>query len=450
MFLSAMRSHADAVRAEYGLHYEVLNSSERLDTYEDKLTRVLACHPQVKTITTYEIEDHFFRDRMARFCQENTIELEVVDSPGFLISTEEFTQYNQHVKKPFMHTFYQRQRKAFDILVDEGGQPLGGQWSFDQDNRKKLPRDLQLPGLPQINHTEHTSEVIEMVNNHFPDHPGRTTNFNWATTRPQVLSLMQTFFEDRFALFGPYEDAIDRKEAFLFHSTLSPYINMGLITPGEVVEAAIEHAQNHDVPLPSLEGFVRQVIGWREFMRGIYHQYDDRLNVNYFNHRRQMNPCWYDGTTGIDPLDDSIKKALENGYTHHIERLMVLGNLMLLCELNPEEVYKWFMEMYVDSADWVMAPNVFGMSQYADGGIFSTKPYIGGANYILKMSNYSKNATWPAVVTGLYWRFIIKHYDLFKSNPRMSMMTRALDKMGTEQKEAHVSIAEAFIEKVTH
>ncbi|MEM9340197.1 MAG: FAD-binding domain-containing protein, partial [Bacteroidota bacterium] len=247
---------------------------------------------------------------------------------------------------------------------------------------------------------------------------------------------------------GPYEDAIDKDHTFIFHSVLSPYLNLGLITPDEIIDKALEFAGEKDTHFPSVEGFVRQIIGWREFIRGIYHEYDDQLNINYFDHHRKMKPCWYNGTTGIPAIDDSICKALKYGYTHHIERLMVLGNVMLLCELAPDEVYRWFMEMYVDSADWVMAPNVYGMSQYADGGTFATKPYIGGANYIKKMSNYGAGE-WETVINGLYWRFIDQNRDTFAKNQRMSMMVSTLKKMDEMKRSKLFQAAASFIDRVT-
>jgi deoxyribodipyrimidine photolyase-related protein len=334
------------------------------------------------------------------------------------------------------------------VLVDQSGSPEKGQWSFDAENRKKLPKGIHIPEIPKLNSTNHTQEVIKLVNEKFPEHPGDTTNFNWATTREQVLHLTELFFKERFDQFGPYEDAIDEKGVFLFHSVLSPYLNMGLINPKELLDTTLAHYRKNNTHFPSVEGFVRQIIGWREFIRGIYHEYDDQLNVNYFNHHREMKPCWYEGTTGIAPLDDSIQKAIKHGYTHHIERLMILGNVMLLCEIHPDEVYRWFMEMYIDSADWVMAPNVFGMSQFADGGIFATKPYIGGANYIRKMSRYPKG-DWEDVVNGLYWRFIARNEATFVKNQRMSMMVSTLRKMNPEKKEHLLNAAEAFIERTT-
>ena len=447
LFLSAMRSHADDIRKKYDLHYKKIEDGFD-STFFEELSKVIEQH-SINELITYEVEDHFFEKATKEFCDNHGVTLKIVDSPGFLNTKEDFRNYLKGVKKPFMHTFYQQQRKRRNILMIDDSEPLHGKWSFDEDNRKKLPKGITIPYQPQHQWTDHTKEVITVINKYFGKHPGSTDNFLWATTREQVLLQLQSFLKDRFQEFGPYEDAIDKEQVFVFHSVLSPYINMGLITPQEVVDEVLEFASAHDVHYPSVEGFIRQVIGWREFMRGIYHEFDNQLQSNHFGHRRKMKDCWYQGTTGVPPLDDSIKKAEKYGYTHHIERLMILGNIMLLCELHPDEVYKWFMEMYVDSADWVMAPNVYGMSQFSDGGIFATKPYIGGSNYILKMSNYSKSGEWPDMVNGLYWRFIYVNRETFIKNPRMSMMVRTLDKMDETKKEKIMKLAEKFINQVT-
>ncbi|MEO9870734.1 cryptochrome/photolyase family protein [Ekhidna sp.] len=448
LFLSAMRSHAEEIEKKHQLTYHQLTKQNQKKSYEDKLKETIDSYADIQEIVTYDIEDHFFEKRIKDFCKKEKLRLTIVDSPGFITSKEKFKKFNEDYK-PFMQTFYKQQRKDLGVLLEEDNEsPINGSWSFDDENRKKLPNDIIIPDQPTSHPTEHTEEIKKLVSELFSDHPGSTENFHWATTRRQVLYLLNDFLKERFNDFGPYEDAIDSKETFVFHSVLSPYINMGLVTPDEVVDKAIEYYQENDTHFSSVEGFVRQIIGWREFMRGIYHEYDEKLNTNHFDHQRKMKSCWYDGTTGIPPLDDSIKKAMKYGYTHHIERLMILGNIMLLCELDPDEVYKWFMEMYVDSADWVMAPNVYGMSQYADGGIFATKPYIGGANYIKKMSDYGKG-DWEDTVNGLYWRFIEENLETFANNQRMSMMVATLRKMNTEKKEKIFKAAEKFIRRVT-
>jgi len=431
LFLAAMRSHHDEISKDYPVKYWKLTNANQEMSYEGKLEETLQTYSQIDTLITYDIEDHFFDKRLRKFCKKMNLTLKVVDSPGFITTKQEFgTHLKEH--KPYMHTFYQWQRKRLDILVDENKKPLHSKWSFDSENRKKLPENIQIPPQPESDPTEHTREVAKLIENLFAEHPGDTKNFNWATTRRAALYRLDDFLKNRFEKFGPYEDAIDQKRNWLFHSVLSPYLNMGLITPDEVVDKAVEYAEKNDIHYPSLEGFVRQIVGWREFMRGMYHTHD--LAKNHFNHKRKMKKCWYEGTTGIPPLDDSIQKAVTHGYTHHIERLMILGNIMLLTGLHPDEVYRWFMEMYVDSSDWVMVPNVYGMSQFADGGTFATKPYIGGSNYILKMSNYSKGE-WTDTVDGLYWQFIEHNRNLFKNNQRMRMMVSMLDKMNTDKKD---------------
>ena len=448
LYLSSMRSHAEEIRKEHDLAYYSLTKDNFSQSYEDKLEACLKDNAGIEQVTMYVIEDKFFDKRMRKFFKKKDLEFTTVASPGFLTTHDDFGDYLQRSKKPFMQYFYVEQRKRFNLLLEEEDKPVGGKWSYDDQNRKKLPKDIRIPDQPHSGWTEHTEEVAKLVNEHFSQHPGSSENFNWATTRRQALHRLQDFLKSRFEQFGPYEDAIDSERNFLFHSVLSPYMNLGLITPDEVLDTALEFAEENDVHLPSVEGFVRQIAGWREFMRGMYRHYD--LEGNHFNHKRKLADCWYDGSTGVPPLDDSIKRAIRDGYTHHIERLMVLGNIMLLSEIHPDEVYRWFMEMFVDSSDWVMVPNVYGMSQFADGGTFATKPYIGGANYISKMSDYRKKGDWADEIDGLYWRFIDKNRKLFGSNPRMSMMTSMFDKMKSDKKERLMKAAQNFIKRTSH
>jgi len=215
-----------------------------------------------------------------------------------------------------------------------------------------------------------------------------------------------------------------------------------------VIDQAIKYAKANDVPLNSTEGFVRQILGWREFIRGVYEvKGTEERTQNFWNFSRKIPPSFYDGTTGIEPIDDTIKKVLKTGYAHHIERLMILGNFMVLCEFDPDDVYQWFMELFIDAYDWVMVPNVYGMSLFADGGMMSTKPYISSSNYIMKMSNYKKG-TWQETWDGLFWTFMDQHRDFFLSNPRLGMLIRTFDKMSTERKEQHLKNAEQFLMRI--
>jgi len=447
LFLSAMRSHAETIEKDYPLKYWQLSAENQSLTYEDKLEQTVGQYTSIQEVVTYTLEDHFFDQRIREFCRKKGLQLSFVDSPGFINTIDDFQEYVDRSKKPFMQVFYKEQRKKLGILMD-GDEPKGGSWSYDTENRKKLPKNIYIPPQPESEVTAHTEEISQLINELFPEHPGNTDNFNWATTRRQALYRLNNFLEERFQEFGPYEDAIDSQRNFLFHSVLSPYLNLGLITPDEVLDKALEYAEEHKVHLPSVEGFVRQIMGWREFMRGMYHTHD--LKGNFFKHQRKLKKCWYEGTTGVPPLDHSIKRVVRDAYTHHIERLMVLGNIMLLAEVHPDEVYKWFMELFIDSSDWVMVPNVYSMSQFADGGTFATKPYIGGANYISKMSDFSKKREWADEVDGLYWRFINKNRKLFASNPRMSMMVSMFDKMNDDKRDRLMAAADNFIRRTTN
>ena len=251
-------------------------------------------------------------------------------------------------------------------------------------------------------------------------------------------------------MFGDYEDAVDQSNNILFHSALSPYLNLGIITPEIILDRILASHKKKKIRINSLEGYIRQVIGWREFMRGIYQNFDNKLETgNFFKHNRKMKPSWYEGNTGLPPLDYAIKNANDHGWSHHIERLMILSNIMNLCEIKPIFVYKWFMEMFVDSSDWVMSPNVYGMGLFSDGGIFATKPYICGSSYFLKMMDFKKG-DWCNIMDGLYWRFINKNRKFFLKNPRLSMMVRIYDKMNAPRKKMILAAADKFIKENTN
>lgn len=367
----------------------------------------------------------------------------------FLNSREEFKNYLSKSKKPFMATFYKEVRKKSGILMGSDGNPIGGKWSFDEDNRNKLPKNISIPKFPKINETNHTKKLKLIIEREFKNHPGSIDNFWFATEYDDVVKLLNFFIKEKSNLFGDYEDAVNQKDNILFHSALSPYINLGLITPEFVIQKVLDFHKKHKIRMNSLEGYIRQVIGWREFMRGIYQSYSQEMETgNFFKQSRKMKNSWYNGTTGLPPLDYAIKNAVNHGWSHHIERLMILSNIMNLCEIKPTIVYKWFMEMFVDSSDWVMVPNVYGMGLFSDGGIFATKPYICGSAYFMKMMDFKKGE-WCNVMDGLYWRFIDRNRKFFLKNPRLSMMVRIFDKMKPERKKLILTEAEKFIKQNT-
>lgn len=398
-----------------------------------------------KSIIYTDPTDFLLSKRLKAAGKEFNVALEEKETPNFLTKKGELEALITKNKSGyFMASFYKKQRKRLNLLMD-GDEPQGGQWSFDDENRKKLPKGHQTPEIykPQIN--DYVKEAIDYVEEHFSNNYGETTDFIYPVTHYQAEKWLDDFLENRMEKFGDFEDAIHTDESFMYHSLLTPALNIGLLTPEFVIERTMELHQKKSYPINCLEGFIRQIIGWREFMRGIYELEGvfERTN-NHWNHSRDIPESFWTGNTGIQPVDDTIKKVLKNAYNHHIERLMVMGNFMLLCEFNPDQIYQWFMEMYIDAYDWVMVPNVYGMTQYADGGLITTKPYISSSNYIKKMSNYGK-ADWCEIWDALYWRFMKVHEEEFSKNQRMGMMVSLLDRMDKEKLEAHLNTAEDFL-----
>ncbi len=390
-----------------------------------------------------ELDDSCLEKKLNSLAKELKIKLEISPSPGFLTELNEFQSIFKGKKDFRLDTFYIHQRKKLNLLLDEKGKPLGGKWSTDQENRKKLPKLFKVPQPTKFDKGKEVKEAISYVEKKYPKNPGNIDCFNYPITHAGAKKALKDFLENRLGYFGDYEDAIVQNELILFHSCLSPLINTGLLTPEVVIKEAIEYAQNHKVPLNSIEGFVRQIIGWREYIRGVYHAIGEKERVgNFFNHTKKMPKSFYTGTTGILPVDQTIKKLQGHAYLHHIERLMILGNFFLLCEIDPSEIYRWFMELFIDAYDWVMVPNIYGMSQYADGGMMSTKPYFSGSNYILKMSDYPKGE-WCEVWDALFWRFMIKHIKFFESQPRLSFLCKLAKKKKADKK--FLNLAETYL-----
>jgi len=450
LFLSSMRSYADRLKEnKFKLNYSKIDSSDFKKDYTKKLESVLKKN-KIKEITSFEIEDKFFENKIKNFLKKQNIKWNILQSPMFLDSREDFKKYLSKTKKPFMAKYYKEKRERLNILLNKDGSPEGGKWSFDEDNRKKLPKNISIPKLPNFKETNHTRNLKPIIEKVFNKHPGDTNNFWFVTEYKDILKLLDFFIKEKLNLFGDYEDAVDQKNNILFHSALSPYLNLGIITPDIIIQKIMNFHQSKGVRLNSLEGYVRQIIGWREFMRGIYQSFSKEMeNGNFFKHSRKMKKTFYNGNTGLDPLDHSIKNADKYGWSHHIERLMILSNIMNLCEVEPKSVYKWFMEMFVDSSDWVMVPNVYGMGLFSDGGIFATKPYICGSSYFMKMMDF-KRGDWCNIMDGLYWRFIDRNRKFFLKNPRLSMMVRIFDKMKEDRKKLILSEADKFIKNNTY
>ncbi|WP_430908899.1 cryptochrome/photolyase family protein [Maribacter sp. 2-571] len=391
--------------------------------------------------------DYWLEKRLTEGCGQTGIKAERHNAPMWLNTREELSGFFKKDKKKFFQTsFYKNERLKRNLLIDSEGKPEGGKWTFDTENRKKYPAKKVPPHIQYPDTNGYYEEAKQYVGEHFGEHYGTLTEQQlYPNDYEGAQTWFNNFLETRFMEFGTYEDAIVASETILNHSVLTPMLNVGLLTPSEVISKSVAYAEKNGVPINATEGFVRQIIGWREFIRGVYlvKGREERLR-HFWGFTKKIPRSFYDGTTGIFPIDDTIKKVLKTGYCHHIERLMVLGNFMVLCEFDPDAVYQWFMELFIDAYDWVMVPNVYGMSQYADGGLMSTKPYISGSNYLMKMSNYPKGE-WQEIWDGLFWRFMHTHRDFFLKNPRLGMLVRTYDKMSDEKKQGHLQRAETYL-----
>lgn len=401
--------------------------------------RILISHLHdlgIESIAVVDPVDDWLTRRITNSCQKFKMKLKVFESPQFLNTTRELSSFfNISKKKYFQTEFYKQERIKRKILVDKSGKPTGGQWTFDSENRKKYPNGKPVANIvfPKVN--KYSTEANTYTNQYFEKNIGSLgAEINYPIGFEESEQWLMQFLENRISEFGDYEDAIVHNEILLNHSLLTPMLNIGMLTPEQIINITLEFSLTKSIPVNSLEGFIRQIIGWREFIRGVYiAKGREERTKNYWGFKRKIPKSFYEANTGILPLDETIKKILKTGYCHHIERLMVIGNFMLLCEIDPDEVYRWFMELFIDAYDWVMVPNVYGMSQFADGGLLATKPYLSGSNYIMKMSDYPKGK-WQVTWDALFWRFLDKHRSFFLKNPRLSMLVKSFDKWDESKK----------------
>lgn len=425
--------------ASRGVRVELVEAHDLVDT--GAIAARLAAEG-VREVRLVDPTDDWIERRLRAAFARAGITATWLEDPHFLTPDTEAQAWLSGRTRLFFTDFYVKQRQRLGLLLDEAGKPEGGQWSFDPENRKRLPKGHPVPDtvFPRW-----SAAALGYVRGHFPHAPGTDDGPAFPAGHEEAAAWLQTFVRERLGSFGDYEDAMTREHDVLFHSVLTPMLNVGLLSPAQVVEAAL--AERSRVPLNALEGFIRQVIGWREYVRLVYRDRGGRQRTsNFWGFTRPMPRAFYDGTTGLEPVDIVVRRVLRTGWCHHIERLMVLGNAMLLCEVHPDAVHQWFMELFVDAYDWVMVPNVYGMSQYADGGGMTTKPYMSGSAYVLKMSDVPKGE-WCGVWDALYWRFIDRHAAVFERNPRLAVMAKMRLRLGPKLRE-HIRVADAFLERL--
>ena len=389
--------------------------------------------------------DNYIERRLTQLCDKHNLSLTILDTPLFINSKADLDLYFKGKTKYFQTDFYIQQRKKLGILLNNNQKPQGGKWSFDTDNRKKIPKGTYIHNYASSENDLYYREACSYVEKYFSGNYGvLDDSLIFPHNFVQAAASLDDFLEKSFEFFGPYEDALIAEKSFLFHSVLTPALNIGLITPAYVIERTLQWATMKEIALASLEGFIRQLIGWREFIRGVYvHAGTRQRNSNFWQSNRPLPQTFWTGNTGIFPVDVTIAKLLSTAYSNHIERLMVMSNFMLLSHIAPKAIYEWFMTLYIDAYDWVMVPNVFGMSLFADGGIMSTKPYISSSNYLMKMSNYPKG-DWQEKWDALFWYFMTEKRSYFEKNIRSNMLLKVYDKFSAEKKAIIQEVAQDF------
>jgi len=470
LFLSAMRhfhiyltSHMEigfqSIYLKLGMH--------KFITLKDAWAYYIAVLEPQKVIICEPGEYRLEQD-LITLCSQQNVQLDIRDDTHFMCSKEDFKKYAQGKKELRMEFFYRQMRAKYNVLID-GKNPVGGAWNFDAENRKTFGKlgPINVPTPPQVNIDEHTQAVIDIVEQHFPNHPGSLKNFIWPVSREASLRFLNDFIVNKLAGFGDYQDAMwqsgndltdNRNSPYLWHSLLSTSLNLKLLNPREVISAVVTAYNKNQLPLASVEGFIRQILGWREFIRGVYWlDMPQMMQSNHYKHTRAL-PRWYwSGDTHMNCMKQTVNDTILNGYAHHIQRLMVTGMFCILAEINPREVAAWYLAMYVDAIEWVELPNVVGMALYANGGRFTSKPYVASGVYIKRMSNYCVNCKYkPDMKTGaeacptttLYWNFLIKHYDTISRNSRTALMSKNLDRISMMEVEAIKIQAQYFLENI--
>ena len=444
LFLSAMRHFAKALRdLQYPLIYLQASTLSIVDALKEQIQK-----QGIQSLVCVEPGEYRLKVAIEKLAQELDLHLDMREDNHFYCTHQEFVKWVENKKELRLEYFYRLMRKTHQILLDADGEPEGGQWNFDQDNRKPYPKkgpgiiDEPVFFLPDAI----TNEVITYVEKTYPKHPGSLDAFNWPVTREQALEALHYFVEYRLRNFGVYQDAMWTDIPFGWHSILSSSMNLKLLNPREVVSAVLQAWKKYSLDLSTVEGFIRQILGWREFVRGMYYLDMPKMaQDNYYQHSNPL-PAWYwTGNTQMACMKDTIGQTLQYGYAHHIQRLMVTGNFALLAEMLPSAVGDWYLAIYVDAIEWVELPNTAGMALFANGGRFTSKPYIASGAYIKRMSNYCNDCKYkPDVrfgenacpVTTLYWNFLIKHRNQFEASPRTRLMTANLKRISEEDQKA--------------
>ena len=453
--LSAMRHFAEMLRSE-GVHVDYVKLNDRTNTgsFGGELTRAIKRHKPQSIVMTEPGEWRVLQ-MMQDWRETLGVPLTIRNDERFIASLDEFARWAEGRKQLRMEYFYREMRKKTGFLM-EADEPLGGEWNFDAENRKALPKNHQPPKRKRFEPDSITEEVLALVKKRFPNYYGSLDHFGWAVTRTDALKAFDDFIKQGIASFGDYQDAMQEGAPFLYHSLISPYLNVGLLTEREVCARVDQLARQNKIPLNAAEGFIRQIIGWRDYVRGLYWlKMPDYAKANALNAKRPLPEFFWTAQTNLNCLKQCIGDTLENAYAHHIQRLMVIGNFSLLAGLDPQAVSEWYLAVYADAFEWVELPNVAGMALFADGGVMASKPYAASGAYIDRMSNYCDSCQYsPKERTGdhacpfnyLYWDFLARNADALSRNPRMGMPYKNLRAMDDARRKAIAQDAQRFLQ----
>lgn len=452
--LSAMRHFAEALRAEgITVDYVKLEDEGNTGSFTGELQRAVERHKPERVIVT-EPGEWRVLEAMQDWAERLSLPVHIRGDDRFFASREDFARWAEGRKAYRMEFFYREMRRKTGLLMDDG-EPAGGQWNYDVENRKKLPKGETVPTRQRFAPDAITAEVLELVERRFAGHFGELDGFGWAVTRKDALAALGDFMRHALPRFGDYQDAMKSGEPFLYHSVISPYLNAGLLTAREVCERAETAFREGRAPLNAVEGFIRQILGWREYIRGIYWlRMPDYAHTNHLKADRPLPWLYWSGETKMNCMAQAIGDTRRHAYSHHIQRLMVTGNFALLAGLRPAEVEEWYLVVYADAYDWVELPNTHGMALFADGGLLASKPYASSGAYIDRMSDYCgacaydvRQKTGPDACpfNYLYWAFLIRNEKALASNPRMRMPYRTLAGWSEERKAAITKEAHEFL-----
>ncbi len=451
---SAMRHFAEELKSNgYNIQYTKLNDNENAGSFKKEIERQIQKFNINKIVVTHPGEYRVLKD-IQSYSEEFKIDVEILEDDRFLATTKDFNAWAKDRKQLRMELFYREMRKKHNILMN-GNNPEGGKWNYDSENRKPPEGSLFLPKTYNTPVDNITQEVIKLVEEKFNNHFGNIEPFFFAVTRSQALEALDKFINERLCAFGDFQDAMLEGEPWMYHSHLSFYINCGLLQPKECIQAAEEAYKNKKAPLNAVEGFIRQILGWREYVRGLYWlKMPEYKTLNFFEAKKKLPDFFWTANTDMNCLKQCIQETKENAYAHHIQRLMVIGNFSLLTGLNPMEVNEWYLLVYADAYEWVELPNVTGMILFADGGYLASKPYAASGTYINKMSNYCTNCKYNITqkegekacpFNYLYWDFLARNREKLKNNHRIGMMYKTYDRMPEKKKVQITKDSQKFI-----